>query len=155
MHEDKIDKLLVRIDYALSQSSLPARQLASVTGSFISNMLVFGNVCKLMTKSLHRVLDRREGWESRVDLDPCARKELQFWKNNVSHLNSRCFADAVRRPSRIVYSYASAVGCAPFIAIDDKPVSHKNWDSLQMKQSSTWRELHCVSFSLKSFAHLL
>ena len=59
MHEDKIDKLLVRIDYALSQSSLPARQLASVTGSFISNMLVFGNVCKLMTKSLHRVLDRR------------------------------------------------------------------------------------------------
>ena len=88
--EDKIDKLLVSIDYALSQSSLPARQLASVTGSIISNMLVFGNVCKLMTKSLHRALDRREVWESRVDLDPCARKELEFWKNNVSHLNSRC-----------------------------------------------------------------
>ena len=35
------------------------------------------------------------------------------------------------------------------------PVSHKNWDSLQMKQSSTWRELHWVSFALKSFAHLL
>ena len=24
-----------------------------------------------------------------------------------------------------------------------------------MNQSSTWRELHCVSFALKSFAHLL
>ena len=24
-----------------------------------------------------------------------------------------------------------------------------------MKQSSTWRELHCVSFALKSFAHVL
>ena len=24
-----------------------------------------------------------------------------------------------------------------------------------MKQSSTWRELHCVSFALKSFARLL
>ena len=47
--EDKIDKLLVSIDNALSQSSLPARQLASVTGSIISNMLVFGNVYKLMT----------------------------------------------------------------------------------------------------------
>ena len=35
------------------------------------------------------------------------------------------------------------------------PVSYKNWDSLQMKKSSTWRELHCVSFALKSFAHLL
>ena len=153
--EDKIDKLLVSIDNALSQSSLPARQLASVTGSIISNMLVFGNVCKLMTKSLHRALDRRVGWESRVDLDHAARKELEFWKVNVSLLNSRSFADAVRRPSRIVYSDASAVGCAAFIAIDDMPVSHKNWDSLQMKQSSTWRELHCVSFALKSFAHLL
>ena len=107
-----------------------------------------------MTKSLHRALDHREGWESQVDLDLCTCKEFEYRKT-VSHLNFRCFADAVRRPSRIVYSYVSAVGCAPFIAIDDKPVSHKNWDSLQMKQSSTWRELHCVSFSLKSFAHLL
>ena len=62
MPEDKIDKLLVSIDNAVSQSSLPARQLASVKGSVISNMLVFGNVCKRMTKSLHRALDRREGW---------------------------------------------------------------------------------------------
>ena len=30
----------------LLQSTLPARQLASVTGSIISNMLVFGNMCK-------------------------------------------------------------------------------------------------------------
>ena len=106
-------------------------------------------------KSLHRALDRRVGWESRVVLDHAARKELEFWKTNVFHLNSRCFADAIRRPFRIVYSGASAVGCAAFIAIDGMPVSHKNWDSLQMKQSSTWRELHGVSFALKSFAHLL
>ena len=89
------------LDNALSKSSLPARQLASVTGSIISNMLVLGNVCKLMTTSLHRALDRREGWESRVDLDPCGRKDLEFWKS------------------------ASAVGCAAFIAINDTPVSHK------------------------------
>ena len=49
MPEDKIDNLLVSIDNALSQSSLPARYLASVMGSIISNMLVFHNVCKLMT----------------------------------------------------------------------------------------------------------
>ena len=52
----------------LLQSRLPARQLASVAGSIISNMLVFGNVCKLMTKSLHRALDRRQGWDSCVEL---------------------------------------------------------------------------------------
>ena len=75
----------------------------AVTGSIISNMLVFHNVCKLMTRSLHRALDRREGWESRVGLDHAVRKELEFWKSSVFHLNSRCFADAIRRPSRIVY----------------------------------------------------
>ena len=152
---EKIDRLLASIDIVLLQSRLPARQLASVTGSIISNMLVFGNVCKLMTKSLHRALDRRRGWDSCVELDPCARKESEFWKNNVSNLNSRLFLNTVRKPSRIAYSDASATGCAAFIAIDDTPVSHIKWDSLQMNQSSTWRELHYVSFALKSFARLL
>ena len=146
----KVDRLLTSIDNVLLQSRLPARQLASVTGSIISNMLVFRNVCKLMTKSLHRDLDRRQGWDSCVDLDPCARKKLKFWKDNVSNLNSRSFLNTVRRRSRIVYSDASDTGCAAFIATDDTRVSHINWDSLQMNQSSTWRELHCVGFALKS-----
>ena len=127
---EKIDRLLASIDIVLLQSRLPARQLASVTGSIISNMLVFGNVCKLMTKSLQRALDRRHGLDSCVELDPCARKELEFWKNSVSNLNSRSFLNAVRKPSRIIYSDASATGCAAFfIAIDDTPVSHIYWDS--------------------------
>jgi len=69
-------------------------------------------------------------------------------------LKSRSFLNTVRKPSRIVYSDASRTGCAAFIAIDDTPVLHINWNSLQMNQSSTWREFHCVSFGLKSFAHL-
>lgn len=68
-------------------------------------------------------------------------------KNNVSHLISRCFADAINRPPRIAYSDARAVGCAAFIATDNMSDSHKNWDSLQVKQSFTWREPHCVSFA--------
>ena len=123
---EKIDRLLASIDIVLLHSRLPARQLASVTGSIISNMFVFGNVCKLMTKSLRRALDRRRGWDSYVELDPCARKELEFWKNNMSNLNSRSFLNIVPKPSRIVYSDASATGCAVFIAIDDTPVSHIN-----------------------------
>ena len=65
-----------------------------------------------MTKSLHRALDRRQGWDSCVESDPCARKELEFWKNNVFSLNSRSFLNTVRKPSRIVYSDVSATGCA-------------------------------------------
>ena len=132
---EEIDRLLASIDIVLLQSRLPARQLDSVTGSIISNMLVFGNVCKQMTKSIHRPLDHRKGWDSCVDLDPRARKELEFWKDNVSNLNSKSFLDTVRNLSRIVYSDASATVCAAFIAIDDTPVSHINWDSSQMNQS--------------------
>ena len=98
----------------LLQSRSSARQLAYITGSIISDMLVFGNRCKLMTRSLHRALDRRQGWESCVDLDPCARKELGFSKDNVSNLNSRSFLNTVRKASGIVYSDASATGCTAF-----------------------------------------
>ena len=39
--------------------------------------------------------------------------------------------------------------------MNDKPVSHKNWDSIEMKQSSTWRELMCVKHTLQGFTHFL
>jgi len=37
------------------------RILARVTGRIISNFLIMGNVCKLMTKSLHRLIECRRG----------------------------------------------------------------------------------------------
>ena len=58
-------------------------------------------------------------------------------------------------PSCIVYSNASAVGCAAFISMNDNPVAHKNWDAIEMKQSSTWRELMCVKRALQGFTHFL
>ena len=64
-------------------------------------------------------------------MDPCASKDLEVWKDNVSNLNSRTFLNTVGKPSRIVYSDVSATGCAGFIAIDDTII----WDSLQMNQS--------------------
>jgi len=57
-----------------------------------------------MTKSFHGALNSKLGWESDVVLDSCARKELEFWKANVSSLNSRSLHEVVRRPIGIVYS---------------------------------------------------
>lgn len=58
-------------------------------------------------------------------------------------------------PSSIVYSDASAVGCAALISMNDKLVLHKNRDCIEMKQSSTWRELMCVKHALQGFTHFL
>jgi len=63
-----------------------------------------------------------------------------------------------KAPSIVVYlddADASAVGCAAFISMNDRPVSHKNWDAIEIKQSSTWRELMSVKHSLQSFVHFL
>ena len=114
--------------------------------------LSIGNLCKLMTKNLHRALDCRAGWESSVLLDLPSRKELIFWRENLLRLNSRPLSEDVRPVTRIAYSDASSLGCATYLSMDDFPVAHKNWDPLEMSQSSTWRELHCVYFALQSFA---
>jgi len=39
--------------------------------------------------------------------------------------------------------------------MNNKPVSHKNCDAIEMKQSSTWRELMCVRHALQGFTHFL
>ena len=53
-------------------------------------------------------------YRDQANLDPCARKDLEFWKDNVSNLNSRSFLNTVRKPSRIVYSDSIATGLAAF-----------------------------------------
>ena len=81
--------------------------------------------------------------------------ELKFWSEHLRSLNCRPIWGKTVLPSFIVYSDASAVGCAAFISMNDKPVSHKNWDAVEMKQSSTWRELMCVKHALQGFTHFL
>jgi len=113
-----------------------------------------GNVCKLMTKTTHRSIECRRGWDAQVVLDSDVLVELKFWREQLQNLYSRPIWRKHVLPSRVVYSDASAVGCAAFMSMNGKPVSHKNWDAIEMKQSSTWRELVCVKHALQSFANL-
>ena len=127
----------------MSCCSISVRKLACVTGRIISNFFIMGDVCKLMTKSLHRLIECRRGWDAQLVLDADVLLELKFWSEHLRSLNCRPIWSKTVLPSRIVYSDVSAVGCAAFMSMNDKPVSHKNWDAIEMKQSSTWRELMC------------
>ena len=140
---EKISGILEEVVEIMSCCSISARNLAHVTGRIISNFLIMGDVCKLMTKSLHRLIECRRGWDAQLVLDADVLLELKFWSEHLRSFNCRPIWRKTVLPSRIVYSDASAVGCAAFISMNDKPVSHKNWDSIEMKQSSTWRELMC------------
>ena len=60
-------------------------------------------------------------------------------------------------PHHIVHSDASEVACASYICfgVAGFPVAHRNFDGLEMKQSSTWRALKSVSFALRCYVPIL
>ena len=154
----KISGILYEVVEIMSCKRVSARKLARVTGRIISNFFIMGDVCKLcklMTKAMHRLIECRRGWDAQVVLDSDVLVELKFWSEQLQNVNSRPIWRKQVLPSRVVYSDASAVGCAAFISMNSKPVSHKNWDAIEMKQRSTWRELVCVKHALQSFANLL
>ena len=155
--EDKISVLLAPVREVSSSRVVTARMLAQVTGRIISCMLVFGRICKIMTKALHSVIDSRAYWNARVFLTTERIFELNYWGANARTLNSRPFVYPGNVPHHIVYSDASDVACASYIyaEVEGFPVADKNFDDLEMKQSSTWRKLKSVSFALRSFAPFL
>lgn len=57
-------------------------------------------------------------------------------------------------PATVVYSDASAIAGAGFIEID-KSVAHRAWNSFEQAQSSTFRELLAINYSLLNFLHKL
>jgi hypothetical protein len=153
--EEKVARLLVQIEAVLIAKKVSARQLASVTGLIISNLLVFGNICKLMTKNLHRKIDSRASWDNAMIVDADSIRELRFWQRAASKLNSKSLVFKRRLPSRVVYSDASNTGCAAYVSMNGRPLCHKNWNEIELNQSSTWRELKCVQYALESFKLLL
>ena len=114
-----------RIFYDLLEV-MPCRKLARVTRRIVSNFLIMGDVCKLMTKAIHRLIEYRNGWDAQIVLDSDALIELKFWREHLQSLNCRPIWRKHTLPSRVVYSDASAVGCAASIgSMNGRPVSHK------------------------------
>ena len=70
------------------------------------------------------------------------------------NINTRyCFVSKV--PSYFVYSDASASGGGTVIDFNNDFVCYKMWSEYERGQSSTWRELSVIEFSLQSFASVL
>ena len=69
--------ILEEVVEIMSCCRISARKLARVTGRIISNFLIMGDVCKLMTKSLHRLIACRRGWDAQLVLDADVLLELK------------------------------------------------------------------------------
>ena len=155
----RVSRLLTEIealaDHTKCKTTITARKMASVAGLPMSNSLVFGNICKLMTKAMYRKIESRQLWHFKLILDNHVQQELDFLRKEVNRLNFRFISTDLPSPSRFVYSDTSSTGCAAYIALDESPIFHKIWTDLKMKQSSAWRELQCINLGLPSFKSLL
>ena len=78
---EKISRVFYELLEVMSCRSVSARKFVRVTGRIVSNFLIMGDdVCKLMTKAMHRLIECRNGWDAQVVLDSDALIELKFWR---------------------------------------------------------------------------
>ena len=69
---------------------------------------------------------------------------MYFWKANSKRLNCRVVTDSPHRMfNYVVYSDASDTGCGAHLDINGEQVCNKQWNLVECKKSSTWREFIC------------
>ena len=140
-----IDKFLQSAPYVTPQDC------ASITGHIMSMSPVLGNLTRLKTRFLYKVIDSRSTWDPRFNIglhNDCL-SEIFFWKNNIVSLNSRNIVP-YQVPFLFSFSDASNVACGAYL-VGTEEVSHRTWSSSEAEKSSTWRELNAVHFALTSF----
>ena len=93
-----------------------ARILAKFAGKIISLMPVVGNIARLMTRHLYRIIESRKSWDGifTLDLGDKCISELNFWKDNLDSINQR-FLTPYCPLRTLVYSDASSHSCGAFI----------------------------------------
>ena len=116
-------------------SSVHVKTLVSLVGQIISFGSSFGNITRIMSRYLHHAINSRSSWRAHVFLTSEARRELLFWRDNLRDINGVLFWPSPSFPSKIVFSDASATGCAAFIQ-GSTEIFHRNWSSIESQKSS-------------------
>ena len=151
--ERRISEALVSLENILDKFPIiSARQLAQFTGKIISMSPVMGNVTSLMTRHLYFAIENRKRWDGIINIDfpQCLKAELNFWQENVSSLNKKCFIE-FEIPKILIYSDASNYAAGACMIKLSEKVFHQMWNENEMLMSSTWRELRAVQLALHSF----
>ena len=107
-----------------------------------------------MTRFLHFIVNFRHSCNLLVFVHDQGKSELLFWRDNLKALNGVLFWPVPFVPSVVIFSDASANGCAAFIQGTDL-VFQRNWSLDESEKSSTWRKLAAIKFSNEAFGSRL
>uniref|UniRef100_A0A7M5XH70 Reverse transcriptase domain-containing protein n=1 Tax=Clytia hemisphaerica TaxID=252671 RepID=A0A7M5XH70_9CNID len=152
--EKRIASLLKSLEVIFDNPTrTSARQLSCVAGKIVSTKFVLGNVIRLKTRLIYKLIESRVSWDKRINITYFhdVLRELLFWKLNVRELNRR----PIRKyeiPDLKVFSDASATGIG---AVLEKSVCYRNLKQLEKGESSTFRELLAIKYAIDSFDELL
>ncbi|CAC5368319.1 unnamed protein product [Mytilus coruscus] len=148
--EDRIKDLISNIEKVSNKlPGVTARNLARIAGRIISMSPVLGNVTRIITRQLYKLIESRSTWDTIFRMtDQEIIGELMFWRKNVHSLNFKHLSE-YKIPSVIMYSDASNFAAGAYSACQlDNTVFHKMWTDMEKKQNSTWGELKAIESCL-------
>lgn len=154
--EDRASSLKETIQWILTKMPhVTARDLSRLTGKVISTQLVLGDITRLKTRHLYKVIGTAPTWDNVIHMT-CfnALQEILFWDHRFDSLNSRSLHE-YEVPHLRVVSDASATGIAAVIPARGNLVSYRNLSTVEESNSSTERELQAIQHGLRSFAPTL
>lgn len=154
--EARISKFLNIVQQFLNSAPyVTAKACAKIAGHIMSMSSVIGDLARLKTRFIYKVIEGRTSWTTRfnIGVHNDALAEIFYWKNNIKELNL-CYIVKYNIPAVLSFSDASSVACGAVIS-GNNAICHRMWNDLETKQSSTWRELKAIHFALLSFHHLI
>ena len=150
IREKRILKLKKFLSEITCLNACSARKLAALVGQIISMQPVVGDIARLKTRNCLIAIACAKGWDDKLVLGDKIKGEFSFWEQNIDRLNVLdCFVEARPVVVSLIESDASSTGCGSIL--DKKHVAARIFSRLEREQSSTYREISNIHFSLASF----
>ena len=148
---EKIVKILDILSEARQLKCIKAKGVASLTGKINSMWLGLGNIVRLMTRALYRLLQGRDSWHDCLQLDSDCINEIEFWLRNIGLYNGQLLWHSPSAVS-VVFSDASETGYGGYVVTHSCYAANGIWEEHERSKSSTWCELVAVKRVLKDIA---
>lgn len=154
---DRARELLEAVQAVLAAgSSVPARQLGSVSGRIASLLPALGHAARIFTRDIHACLpaDGKSGWRRHVTVSPDAQAELAFWQNEFAAVDGQPLWPSTRVDT-VLYSDAGARGWGGHTSAGGTAQEAcGSFSPAEQEQSSTLREAWALLRTLCSLPHL-
>ena len=125
----------------LSKLSVSARFWSSFVGSIMSTSPVVTILASIMTRHGQISLAASPDWDTEFYLNEFCLAEVNFWRGNLTAINTRQFFKPILSHRKIVYSDVRSYACGALIKGTEQIVSHTTFSVQERSLSSTRREI--------------